>query len=446
MNIVIAGAGEVGRHAAEVLAGAGNSVTIIERNPSVLRALEDQLDVRTLQGNCTHANVLQEAGVPKCGLYVAATESDELNLLSAYVAKGVGARKTVARVHHSVYFERRGLDYQKHFQIDELLCPEYLTAIAIAQTLRNPGALAIENFAAGNIEMQQLKVNGDVPAAGHVLADLKLPTGVRVALVVRQTESFIPTAATKIAEGDIVTIVGERSNFEAASRFFQKGETRRRNVVIMGATAMGVWLCRALRGRHFSVRLFGSDRERAEELSAKLSHVTVIDADPTDATVFDEEHIAQADAFVALTEDDEHNILAAAQAKSMGAKSAIAVLQRSTYLHLVEHVGIDRAYCPRFVAAREIQSLLDNGPVRVLVTLKDRIADMYEIHVGKGAPAIGHPIREIKLPDPCILAGLQRGDDVHMPGAEDMLQAGDRLLAIGGHGLERPLTKLFRGK
>ncbi|MCH7526927.1 MAG: Trk system potassium transporter TrkA [Planctomycetes bacterium] len=446
MKIVIAGAGEVGRHAAEVLSASGNSVTVIEQSVSVLRTLADALDVRTLRGNCAHADVLRDAGVAQCGLFVAATNVDELNLLSASLAKGVGAKVSVARVHHSAYFDNRGLDYQKHLQIDGLICPEYLTAVAIARILRHPGVLAIENFAQGKIEMQRLQVSADAPAVGVALADLKLPGGIRVAMVIRQDHAFIPDASTVIAEGDIVSVVGEQQNFEAASRFFQKNEFKRRHVVIVGGTAMGVWLCRALRSRHFSVRLFTSDRARAEELSAKLPHVTVIEADPTDPAVFDEEHIAKVDAFIALTQDDEHNILAAAQAKSLGAKKAIAVLQRPTYLHLLEHVGIDLAFSPRAVAAREIQRLLETGPVRVLATLANETADMYEIHVGKGAPVIGHPIREIKLPEPCILAGLQRGDEVRMPGAEDKLQAGDYLLAIGRHGTQRALQKLFTGK
>lgn len=446
MNIVIAGAGTVGRHLAEVLAASGNSVTVIDLSASKLAKLEAELDVRTFRANCAHAYAIREAGVPECDMFIAATDHDEVNLLAASTAKGVGAKKCVARVHHSAYFDGRGLDYHQYFRIDSLICPEYVTAVAIAQTLRNPGALAVENFARGMIEMQQLKVSDKAPALKVPLAKLSLPKGVRVATVTREDRSFIPDASTVIEQGDIVTLIGEKSNLESARRLLQTDKIKRKHVVIMGATSMGVWLCRALRQRRFAVRLFVSDRSRAEEVADKLPHVTVIEAEPTEPSVFAEEHIADADAFVALTSDDEHNILAAAQAKSLGTKLAIAVTQRSTYLHLLEHVGIDRAFSPRVVAAREIQLLLEPGPVRVLASLVEATADVYEVRVSENAEAVDKPLKSIRLPGPCVIGPIQRGDKVFVPGAEDTVQAGDCVLVIGARGMKDKLKKLFAGK
>lgn len=446
MNIIIAGAGTVGRHLAEVLAASGNSVTVIDLEAAKLTALENELDVRTLRANCGHGDALREAGVPECDMFIAATDHDEVNLLAASVAKGIGAKKCVARVHHSAYFDGRGLDYHQYFRIDSLICPEYATAVAIARTLRNPGALAVENFARGMIEMQELKVSDDAPAVGVPLAELKLPRGVRVATITREERSFIPVADTRIHKGDVATLIGEKSKLESARRLLQTDKIKRKHVVIMGGTSMGVWLCRALRQRHFAVRLFLTDRARAEELASKLSHVTVIEAEPTDPAVFSEEHIAEADAFVALTADDEHNILAAAQAKSLGTKLAIAVTQRSTYLHLLKHVGIDRAFSPRVVAAREIQLLLEPGPVRVGASLVEATADVYEIRVLEGAAVAGKALKTIEFPGPCVIGAIQRGDEVFVPGADDAVRAGDCVLAIGARGMGNKLEKLFAGK
>lgn len=446
MNIVIAGAGTIGRHVAEVLVTAGHNITVIELDPARLRALENELDIRTLHGNCAHAEVLREAGVDRCDMFVAATNHDEVNLFSASTAKGVGAKRCVARVHHGAYFDNRGLNYQQYFKVDSLICPEYATAVAIARTLRNPGALAVENFARGSIEMQQLKVSDDAPAVGIRLAKLDLPGGVRIATVTSGKTSLIPQAGTVICAGDIVTLIGEKHGFDMVRKLLQTEKIKRKHVVIMGGTSMGVWLCRALRPRHFAVRLFVADHDRAEELAAKLEHVTVIEAEATEPVVAAEENIADTDVFISLTDDDEDNILAAAQAKSMGAKTAITVTQRSTYQHLLKHVGIDRAFNPRVVAAREIQFLLEPGPIRVLASLVEATADVYEIQVGVGASLDGQPLRKVKFSAPCVVGAIQRKDKIYTPGPDDTIQAGDIVLVIGPRGMEKQLKKLFVGK
>ncbi len=143
MNVIIAGAGEVGAHAAEVLSRAGHNVTVIDLSTDRLRHLDDTLDVRTLAGHCAHVDVLRAAGAEKCDMMLAATQVDEINLLSASFAKAVGARKTIVRVHHTANFSLRGSAYARHLGIDELICPEQLTAIEIARTLRNPGSIAL---------------------------------------------------------------------------------------------------------------------------------------------------------------------------------------------------------------------------------------------------------------------------------------------------------------
>ncbi len=443
MNIVIAGAGTVGRHLAEVLSAGGKNVTVIDCDPEKLEELENELDVRTLKGNCAHGDTLREAGVASCDMYIAATSHDEINLLSASAAKGIGAEKSVARVHHSAYFDGRGLDYRSYFRIDSLICPEYETAVAIARTLRNPGATVVERFAGDKIELQELEVSEGASAVGIPLSELKLPRGVRLAAVTRNDGSFIPTATTVIQGGDVVTVIGETGQIDPTRKMLQKGKATRLRVVIMGGTSMSVWLGRSLRQRHFAVRIFLDDRARAVELADKLSHVTVIEADPTEPVTFAEERINEADAFVAVTNDDEHNILAAAQAKSLGCKKVIAVIARSTYLHLLEHVGIDRAFSPRIVAARELQNLLESGPVRVPASLVEATADVYEIHVGESAAVVGQSLRSITMPGPCVVGAIQRDHDVFVPGAEDAIKGGDKLLLIGARGLREKLQKTF---
>ena len=212
----------------------------------------------------------------------------------------------------------------------------------------------------------------------------------------------------------------------------------------MGGTPLSVWLCRELRSKKFSIRLFEPNRERAEELAEKLEWVTVLNADATSQDTMDEEQIGEADTFVAATVDDEHNILAAARAKRLGVKEAIVVLNRSTYLHMVGDVGIDKAFSPRITAVEGIQHMLETGPIRHLTTLAVGIADVYEIRVGEARNGVtGKPLKDVKIPGGSIIAAIQRDGEVHVPGAMDTINSGDTVILIGPGGLEKELRKAF---
>lgn len=443
MNVIIAGAGAVGGHAAEVLSADGHNVTVIDLSAEKLRALDDTLDLRTLVGHCSHFDVLRKAGADHCDLMIATTQIDEVNLLAASVAKAVGTKTTIARVHHTANFSLRGTSYAQRLGIDELICPGHLTSLAIARTIRSPGSIELEEFGRGQLLMQRFPVTPGASAVGKKLSELTLPESARLVTIERGSEISLADADTKITEGAIVTLIGMTKTFDTARKLFSKDREKRIHVTIMGDTPTAVWLCRALKSRIFSVRLFLQDHQRAEELSEKLSHVTILDADPTDAETATDEHIGKADAFVAVTEEDERNILACAQAKAMGVATVIAVVQRAKYMHLFPHVGIDHAFSPRADAVKAILRLIDTGPIRSLTTFADGIADVYELRPSKGAKILGHDLRNIKLPPQAMIAAIRRGDDVYVPGADDQIVAGDTILVLGPHAIVDDLRKLF---
>ena len=446
MNVIIAGAGEVGGHAAEVLSANGHNVTVVDLSAERLRALGDTLDVQTVVGSCTHFSVLGDAGVDRCDLMLAATQIDEINLLCGSVAKAAGAKKTIVRVHHTANFSLRGTPYAKQLGIDELLCPEHLTSLAVARTIRNPGSIALEEFARGRLFMQRLPVAAGAQAVGSKLSDLSLPSGARLATVERDGTASLATADTVLDQGDFVTLIGQAESFDSARKLFSKDREKRIHITIMGESATAVWLCRALKSRVFSVRLFVDHHDRAEELSAKLAHVTVLDADPTDPTTSADEHIGKSDAFVAVTQDDERNILACAQAKTLGVKTTIVVVQRTKYLHLFSHVGIDHAFSPRGDAVKAILHLIDTERVRSLAIFADGIAEVYEVNVSKKMGVCGQDLRKIKLPAGTMIGAVRRNGKAFIPGAEDQITDNDALLAIGPRGVLGDLRKLFSNK
>lgn len=444
MNIVICGAGEVGSHAAQLLTESGHNVMVIDRDESKLRDIEDRLDLQTLCGDCATAETLRQAGADKADLLVAATNLDEINLLTASLAKGVGARESMARVHHSTYFSQRDLDYRAHLQIDHLICPEYAAAKAIARSLRNPGALAIEDFARGQLEMQEFPVSEGAPGIDTPLANVHLPKGTRLATVQHEGKIFIPRADTVVHPGDVVILIGNSDIFEKSCRLFRNSRIGRRRIAIMGGTATAVYLSRGLRDSHFALRIFEDNIERARELADKLDWVTVINANPTDRAVFDEEHLDQIDAFVALLDDDdERNILACAWAKSRGVAEAIAVIQNPEYLHLLPSIGIDKPFSLRWEAGREIVAILDRRPIQRLATLAEGIVDVYTVRVGPEAPILHQPLKSLTLESPRVIAAIQRGDHITVPTAEDHVEDGDTLVIIGRHGDETGLARTF---
>ncbi len=443
MEIIIAGTGEVGGHAADVLSMAGHNVTVIDLDADRLQLLNDSLDLRTLTGHCAHYGVLEEAGVSACDLFIAATQSDEINMLSSFLAKAAGAKKTISRVHHTANFSLNRTAISTKLGIDDLICPEHATAMAIARQLRNPGTIALEEFGKGQIFMQRFPVSNGASAIGKDLCDVQLPHNTRLAIAECGDVVSLATAKTQVTEGDVVTLIGEVKTFDSARKLFNNDKEKRITIAIMGQSSTAVWLGRALKSRLFSVRIFVEDRERAEELAEKLPHVTIIEGDPTDTAVFAEEHLEAVDVFIAVTEDDEHNILGCAQAKTLGVGKSIVVVQRTKYLHLFKNVGIDHAFSPRQVAVSAIEHLIDVGPVRSVAMFDDSVAEVYEVHPSDRASIIEKDLRTIKLPSRSMIAAIRRGDRVYVPGAEDQIVSGDTVLVIGPHGINEKLLKLF---
>lgn len=443
MKIIIAGAGEVGRSCAEVFAAAGHDVLVIDRRAPRLRDLSDTLDVSTMVGHAGDPSLLIRAGADRCDLFVAATSIDEVNILAASIARGLGAGMVIARAHHSAFHGGEHLDLLAHFRIDHLVFPERLTALEIVGALRDPGVQAVRRFAGEQVEMEQLTVAEDAPAVGTPLRSLRLPEGARVGVVVRQAHAFLPGPDTVLHPNDTITLVAAADVFEKAAAVFSTAKARARRVVISGGTAMGVWLARALSGSQMQVRLFEPDEARATELAEKLPHVTVLAADPTSPSVFEEEAIGSADAFVALGAHEEDNVLAALLAKSRGVRQTIAVLEESTYLDLVRQLGIDRVYSPRLVAAREIQMLADPRPVKPIADLIPDVAAVYEIRPRRNAPGLDRPLKDLGLPEGCVIIAIQRARRVRVPRATDTIQSGDVVVAIAPLTAEKTLRRLF---
>ena len=443
MNIIICGAGKTGAHAAQTLAADGANVTVIDESQAALDALADSLDVATLLGEPAVAKNLVTAGVADADVVITATDVDEVNLLCASTASYLGADRTFAMVTHSTYLNRDILDYSKIFSIDSLICPSFSTARAIASHLRNPAALKVERLVGHTIELQQFEATKGAAGVGRHLSDVKLPGGARLAAITRDGVTYLPSGLSTVDIGDEVLLVANTDVFHDARRVFRTKDSGRRSVVIMGGSPVAVWLCRALQNRGFSIRLFETDSERANELAEKLSWVTVIQADPTNPSVFTDEHIENADAFVALT-NDEHNILSCAWAVGLGVAETYPVVSRKDYAPFVKAMGLTHTFSPSELAVAEIQKRLKRKQLTKIATLPGEEMAIYRVRVGKGAPVIGNPLSELQLMPDCMVIVLEHDEHTGVvPSASEVLEERDIVFVVVRQEFVDTLRTLF---
>lgn len=445
MRILVLGGGAIGASAAEVLCPK-HRVTIVERDPDVARLIDDNpaIDARVIQGSASQSSALFQAGALDADLCLAVTNDDEVNLVAASVAKAMGSRRSIARVYQPIFLDTSTFDYRCHFHIDRLINLELLAAMDLARVVRLPGALAVENFAVRDLELQEIEVKNATAAVHVPLRQLKLGKGVRVAAIVRGDEVFIAGAEDTIEVGDRVTLLGKREEIDAAKDQFEIEPPQRLGVVIAGGGETGYHLARLLEGKRFAVLLMESNRDRAEFLAAHLDRTTVVCRDIRNRADLEEEGVPSADFFLACTGDDENNIIACVEAKELGVKKVAAVVGRTDYLHILAKLGIDYVTTPRQVVIREVEAHLNTGAV---ISRKPLVPDsrllVVELDVFEGAPVTQHVLATVGLPHHCLIAARIRGESVTLPGADDRIKPGDNVVALVHADVLDELVQLF---
>ncbi len=343
MRILTLGGGTVGTWIADLLCRYRHSVTVVDIDPVHTKRINDELDVRAITGSASQSCILFQAGVMNADLCLAVTGNDEVNLVGASMAKAMGARRSVARVYAPVFRDLSTFDYQQHFGIDRLLSLEHLSAGELARNIRNPGSVIVENFARGQLEVQEVVIQNETSVVGLPLKQLGLPKGIRVGSIYREGQIWIAGADAVIKLHDRITLIGRREDIDEVKGLFQQGPIVTQNVVIAGGGETGYHLAQTLESEHFHVMLMEESSERCEFLASSLQRVTVVHADATRRSILEEERVGSADVFVACTGDDENNIMAGVEAREIGAKKIMAIVGRPDYANVVGKLGIDIA-------------------------------------------------------------------------------------------------------
>lgn len=450
MNILILGVGEIGYYLAEQLTGQQHNICIIEADEKAAAEANDKLDARVVEGNGALVSVLEDAGVSEADVFLGLSSHDNTNLVAASLARSLGAKRAIARVHSDVQKDQWLFDFRAHFQVDYLFSSERLAAVELAKYIRNPDCLMVEEIARGRIELQQTKVAPGSRAAGTTLRELKLPARIRVGSIERAGQAQIPDADERLHAGDIVTLFGNTRALQEVTPFFYRAapgsdEVR---VVIFGGGEYGLALAQMLEGGRFRTRIFERDPRRCAYLNSVLQNTTLINADATSLRQLKEEQVGGADFFVAATPDDEDNVMTCLQARDLGVKHCLTLIHRADYADAITRagnkLGILGAVSPRVATARDLLRFITTENYNVITELRGGI-EVIEFVVPDGSPLVGKSVSAVDWPRGSGLIALTRGSAASVPSADDVLEKGDVLVAMVTPGSRPAFNRLIGG-
>ncbi len=433
MKIVVVGAGEVGRFLCQTLSESGHDVIVIESSGTTAQEVDEAADVRVLEGNGASAELLKDAGVGECDFFLAMTSDDRTNLISSSLAKALGARVTIARIHDQTYSDNSHVNYQLHFGIDFLINPEALSAVALAKAIRHPGRVAVENFARGEIEVQQVRVSPKSKYVGKRFGEMRLGQGVYIGLLQREGQIEIPTPDLVLQAGDLATLFGRTDMVnEIRQKMEPASQTDLVRVVLFGGSETTIALVRLLKNPRFKIRVMESDAKLCQQLAERFPHVTVIHGSATSLRLMEEEQIGSADYFVACTKDDENNIMTCLQARKLGASHVQLVINKPDYEEVLDELkntlGVELAVAPRTATVQEVMRYISRESSQELVELPDNSGKILEVRVADHSPMVGKAIRN--MPSGVVVVVLMHKFQAKLPAADDVILAGDRLVVI----------------
>jgi trk system potassium uptake protein len=435
MKILILGAGQVGRTAAQHLSREeANDVTVVDLNEDTLRELQDRLDVRTVAGNAAYPPVLEAAGAAEADIIVALTSSDEVNMMACEVAFTLFRTPTkIARIRAAEYTDRPALFGADALNVDVFINPEQLVTEYVQRLIYYPGTLQVLDFADGKVRLVGVRAREGGLLAGHSLSQLPRHLSeaqVRVVAIYRDGRSVAPDGATVIAAGDELFFLAATEDIRRIMSALRHGDDPARRIVIAGGGNIGCRLAKMLE-KHNQVKVIERDARRARRISELLDNAIVLHGDAADEQLLIEENIDSADVFAAMTNSEEANILSAMLAKRLGAHKVIALINRPAYTELVESGPIDIAISPQTITIGSLLAHVRRGDVVRVHALRRGAAEALEAIVHgdeRSSRIVGHAVQDIALPEGASIGAVVRGDQVIMAHHDTLIESDDHII------------------
>jgi K+ transport systems, NAD-binding component len=448
MKAVIIGAGEVGYHIAKFLS-LTNDVIVIEKDEKVAQRA-DELDVQVLEGNGANADILTSI-LHDADILVAVTGIDEVNIVACMTAKLIlrshpdwKETKTIARVSNPDYIDVP-ITSRSQVGVDIMICPELALASEVAEVLSSPSAIGAEVFAGGKVQMVEFAIRPDNRLVGKQIQSLNLDDCCIVSAIFRKNEIIIPHGDDSIHANDHIVVVGKPKALEEFDRVFWNEEPHRTKILLIGCGIVGFYLAKLIdKDEEADLKIIEHRKSRCLEVAELLENSLILNGDGTDVNLLKEENIEDMDVVLAVTDNDEKNLLCSLLAKQLGAKKVIARADRSDYVPLFEMIGIDMAVSPRDATVNEVLKLTMGRGIEKLATLEGEKAEIIEYTTSRRSKILGKSLDRVKFPKGAIITMIVHNDDIIIPRGDSVIREGDRVIVFALSSAVSAVEKFFK--
>lgn len=411
MNIVIAGAGQVGTHLAKMLSNSDHNITLIDRNEENLKPMQT-FDMMTQKGSPVNILNLKDANIKNCDLFIGVTPHETENITACILAKDLGAKETVARIDNNGYVLPENIERFKRFGVDSLIYPELLAAKEIVQAMRMPGIRQLYEIEEDRLLLVGIKMNDNAPILNIPISMLDLhKKGLRIMSITRNFETFIPDGSDEIRSGDIVLYLTEKNNLAQCRQVNGRPYFDVKNVMILGGSRIGIKTVQ-LSPDNYNIKIIEKSKKHCFKLADKLGNALIINADGGNFEDLKNEGLDKMDAFVALTDNSETNILTCVLAKRMGIKKTVAEIENLDYFGLAENFGVGTIINKKQIAASHIHELTLKGKVSHVKCLTATDGQLLEFVTKPGAKITKKPLNEISLPEGVNIGAIIRNNEI----------------------------------
>ena len=431
MRIVISGVEEMGNHLAKMLSGNGHDITVIDQDAKMLAELGTLADVITIEGDATTFATLRKASVRKCDLFIAVDSIENDNVLSAMMAKQLGAKKSIARIDNNEYLEPNNKEMFINMGIDYLLYPEKIAAEEVINLLGHSATTEFVDFSSGKLSLVvfRLEPNSSIIGASISGFDEEQPLSYRTVAIMRDGETIIPKSTDTYMVGDMVYAISRHDSVADVMALSGKSSVHINNMMILGGSRIGVQIAQALQD-DVNIKLIDYNADKAYRLAEMLERTLILHQDGRDTEAMMEEGLANMDAFVAVTGRSETNILTAMLAKRMGVKRVIAEVENMNYINIADSMGVDTIINKKIVTASNIFRFTMSTDVLAIKCLTGSDAEVLEFIVKPNSPATKSTIGDMGLPEDVIIGGIVRGDKVIIAVSNTQINAYDRVVVF----------------
>ncbi|MBO5771958.1 MAG: Trk system potassium transporter TrkA [Alistipes sp.] len=431
MKIVIAGIDEMGHHLAKMLSGNGHDITVVDEDAKMLSEVSNLADVITIEGDLTNFSILRKASVRKCDLFIAVGPIENDNILSAIMAKQLGAKKSIARIDDIEYLEPNNKEMFINMGIDYLFYPEKVAADEVINLLGHSATSEFVDFSGGRLSLAVIRLEPNSPIVGRQMSGFgnEEVLNYRTVAISRDGNTIIPKATDTFAVGDLVYVISRHDSLGEVMALSGKSNVRVNNMMILGGSQIGVQIAKALQN-DVNIKLIDYNADKAYRLAEVLDKTLIINEDGRNTEAMMEEGLSNMDAFVAVTGRSETNILTAMLAKRMGAKKVIAEVENLNYINLADSVGVDTIINKKMVTSSNIFRFTMSTDVLAIKCLTGSEAEVLEFIVKPNSPATKSSIAEMGLPEDVIVGGIVRGDKVFIADGSTRINAYDRVVVF----------------